>query len=128
MADEVREVSQAEQAAQAKNAFPEGLSINDNFAPVDRSEYFKLEEAGKEFVSQYGAADFASFFMRVGTDGVFAQQVIRNILTGEKGVAVGMHPNSPQENNITGRVDHKDPMLPKEKLESDTDNLPVVKA
>lgn len=105
MADEVNEtpVDSAEAEAAKKQAFPASVQVSN--APVERAEYLQLVDSNKDLVKSYGEASFESFMTKVGSDGSFAQRVVTNLITGEKGQNLGLHPDAPQENNLTGRVD-----------------------
>ena len=97
----------SEHEAQEKNFIPESVET----AKVsERGEYFKLKDASKEFVTSYGSNNLEDFLSRVGSDGIFASKVVNDMLAekfgGEKSVPTGVHPDSPQESNIVGILDH----------------------
>lgn len=78
--------------------------------PNDRAAHNALNIAGKGFWEQYGEPDRTHFMLRIGSDAVFATRVIENFLAEKFGCDpvhfTGISPDAPQENNVTGKLDH----------------------
>ncbi len=103
MADEMNPVESSESEAAKKQALPDSLKVSTE--PIERGEYLKTAEDNKELAKQYGFNSYSELITKTGSDAVFATQVIDNLASGKKGQSLGLHPNSPQENNLTGNVD-----------------------
>lgn len=103
---EDQEVAQNE-ARQDVNV-PDSVTVGTE--PNDRAAHNALNAAGKGFWEQYGSPDRMHFMLRVGSDAVFATRVIENFLAekfgGEQVHFTGILPDAPQENNVTGKLDH----------------------
>ena len=106
---EPQEQSQAE--AEKKMAVPQGtldhLSELREANANARGEWLKEQEALKEAAKEYGFQTPQQFLNHVGSDAVFAQRIVTDLLTGKDATVKGvLLPDSPQENNVTGRLDH----------------------
>lgn len=100
---------------------------------VERGKFLQLSENAKPFIKKYGYDSFAQFLNSVGSDGVLASKVIGDLLSekfgdGEQSTAVGISPDSPQENNVTGKLDHSGDTPTKLKTEAQTDLAPTSEA
>lgn len=112
MADEQKDQNQEE--AVAKTSVPDSVQANGGI--VQRGEYLKMEADNVDTFKKYGESTMVGFMNKVGSDGVFAQKVVTNLLfksEGKDGFVVGISPDSPQEFNLTGVVDHTEPIAKK---------------
>ncbi len=114
-----------EAEAQKKQFIPESVSVNGNNAPIERAEYLKTADANKGKAKEYGLNSYDDLMKKVGLDGTFAQQVVGDLLSGSTGQNVGLHPDAPQENNLTGRVDRTVETATRLKFEGQADAKPV---
>lgn len=115
---------QSQSEAEKKMALPDSVVANGGNAPVERGEYLKMVEANKDVVKRYGEVSFDSFMTKVGSDGAFAQQVVGDLLSGAEGKPAGVHPDSPQEYNLTGKIDRTVDTPTRIKFEGQAEHAP----
>ena len=116
-------VENSEAEAAKKQALPESVKVSTD--PIERGEYLKTAEANKDLAKQYGLPSYEALMTKAGSDPVFASNVIANLASGKKGENLGLHPNSPQENNLTGNVDRTVETPTRTHFEGQATNKPV---
>lgn len=118
-----------EQEAQETVNTPEGVTLGEPPAKNDRALMIAKDQEHAEFFKKYGEEDGFHFFLKAGSDGAFAVKVIQDLLgyfdDGPKPV---VDAQAPQEQNITGKLDHTDDVATKEHIEGENTNPPVVVA
>ena len=130
MTDEQNEQQQKSQdEASAKVNVPENVKTFEGESPVaDRRKFLDSMEKGKELATKYGEPDFPSLLRKVGSDSVFAQALVTDMVTGEEtAVKTVLLPDSPQERNITGTMDHTVDTPTKVKRDGQAQNAPESK-
>lgn len=93
-------------------------------APIgnDRATIFAKDKEHEEFFKKYGESNGFSFFLKAGSDGAFAVRAIQDLLGYfEPSVAPPVDEQSPQEENITGKVDHTGDVPEKEHVEGESE-------
>lgn len=100
----------------------EGVTVPDT--TIDRQAFIKLDAEHQDVFTKYGETSLTGFLTKIGSDGIFAQKVVLDLLSGGKGEGIGLSPDSPQENNITGKLDHTGDVATRAKFEGQT-NVPA---
>ena len=101
------EEQESQKEAIKNSELPAGVLLNDG-PPID--EYAKENGQVKDKLAEFGETDLEQFTTKVGSNVVYARQVVRKLLglDADKPFLLGNKLPSRQENNITGALDHSE--------------------
>jgi len=115
-----------------KQALPQGVKVS-NMEPIPVGEHEAFKQSAKDFIRHYGETDYDAFRMKLGSNSILASRVFDDLMAekfgGEKSSPTPFaEAGSPQEHNITGRLDHTGDVATRIKTGPASELPPVVNA
>lgn len=115
-----------------KQTLPDSVTLP-HLEVLDNSKHQKVVDASKDFVKHYGEPDLDTLRMKIGSNSILALRVFDDLMAdkfgGEKSSPTPfLEAGSPQEHNVTGKLDHTGDVATRIKVGPAADVPPVVNA
>lgn len=117
-----------------KQALPEGVSVVSALPPKEVVEaHQNVLKNSKEFAEHYGEPDVDTLRVKIGSNSILAARVFDDFMAekfgGEKSIPTPfLEAGSPQEHNVTGKLDHTGDVATRIKTGPAAEVPPVVNA